>query len=163
MFKKSFILAIALFGMTSLSGSLFAGELYNGFSSTTVAESVEGNYNGSLNYVNMNGSVKDPVPNITAQVTENTDGSFNINIPAFQVGSMPGSITVNATDLDNSGNFNKTCNDAVILTILGIKSKFDAQVSGSIVGSTLNFSIITVGATYLGIPFSAEVHFAGTK
>lgn len=163
MFKKSFILAMALFGMAAISGSLSAGEAYDGLSSATVAESVEGNYNGSLDYVNMNGSVKDPVPNITAEVTENTDGSFNIKIPAFQVGSMPGTITINATDLDNSGNFNKRCSKAVILTILGIKSKFDAQVSGNIVGNTLSFSVTTVGATFLGIPFSTEVHFTGTK
>ena len=166
MFKRSFILAMALFGMTAISSSLSAGEAYDGFSSATVAESVEGNYNGSLDYVNMNGSVKDPVQNITAEVTENADGSFNIKIPAFQVGSMPGSITINATDLDNSGNFNKLCSKAVTLRLLGIgftEKSFDAQVSGSIVGNTLSFTVTTVGATYLGIPFSAEVHFTGSK
>ncbi len=163
--RKQIILGIALLGMVAFSNSVSANSVVesNMFQTSLYAENLMGNYDGSLTYVYMNGE-KDPVSNITSNVTDNGDGTVNIHIDGFKIGSMPGSITVDAMDITvpASGNFNQTCNDAVKLKIGFIPLKYDALVSGSFSGNHLNYTV-TVNAEYSSAPFTAIVTFDGDK
>lgn len=55
MLKKVFIWGIALFGMTAISSNVSASAASDVCSVATVAESLEGNYQGNLIRVYMNG------------------------------------------------------------------------------------------------------------
>lgn len=55
MLKKVFIWGIALFGMTAISSNVSASAASDVYSVATVAESLEGNYQGNLIRVYMNG------------------------------------------------------------------------------------------------------------
>ena len=79
MLKKVFIWGIALFGMTAISSNVSASAASDVYSVATVAESLEGNYQGNLIRVYMNGE-KNPVYGKVANVTDNGDGTVNIHI-----------------------------------------------------------------------------------
>lgn len=83
MLKKVFIWGIALFGMTAISSNVSASAASDVYSVATVAESLEGNYQGNLIRVYMNGE-KNPVYGKVANVTDNGDGTVNIHIDSFK-------------------------------------------------------------------------------
>lgn len=58
----------------------------------------EGVYKGALTYVYMNGD-KDPYSPIEAELTVNANGTINLYVDAFQIGKMPGTITIDAKKL----------------------------------------------------------------
>ena len=152
MLKKVFIWGIALFGMTAISSNVSASAASDVYSVATVAESLEGNYQGNLIRVYMN-------------VTDNGDGTVNIHIDSFKIGSMPGSITVDAMDITvpaSGGNFSQTCESAVKLKIGILPLSYDALVEGEITGNYLKFTV-TVNTQYSGSLFEAIVTFEGTK
>ncbi|MCD7898592.1 MAG: calycin-like domain-containing protein [Bacteroides sp.] len=132
------------------------------------AADVAGSYVGTLDKVVMNGASKNPLENVTAKVTANSDGTFNLQITAFQVGKMPGSIAVDAKNIklnaDNS--FRQDVDKAVIFTMLEISTSYKATgVTGKFTptadGYTFSFALDTVG-TVLGIDaVNASIHFTG--
>ena len=164
MLKKVFIWGIALFGMTAISSNVSASAASDVYSVATVAESLEGNCQGNLIRVYMNGE-KNPVYGKVANVTDNGDGTVNIHIDSFKIGSMPGSITVDAMDITvpaSGGNFSQTCESAVKLKIGILPLSYDALVEGEITGNYLKFTV-TVNTQYSGSLFEAIVTFEGTK
>ncbi|ADV43825.1 calycin-like domain-containing protein [Bacteroides helcogenes] len=164
MLRKLFFITLALFGMTAISSSVSANEATDIYESV-MTDSYAGIYNGSLIRVYMNGE-KNPVSGINTIVTDNGDGTVNLLINAFQVGKMPGTITVDAKNVavDENGHFDMPkMAKIVILRILGIPSRFNANLNGDFSGNSLTFSVETVGAKYLGIGFEAAVTFQGTK
>ncbi|WP_412706854.1 hypothetical protein [Bacteroides hominis] len=88
-----------------------------------------------------------------------------MHIDSFKIGSMPGSITVDAMDITvptSGGNFSQTCESAVKLKIGILPLSYDALVEGEITGNYLKFTV-TVNTQYSGSLFEAIVTFEGTK
>lgn len=164
---KQITLGIALLGMTTFSNNISANVVVedNMLPKTSCyAEDLAGDYDGSFTYVYMNGE-KAPVSGIISKVTDNGDGTVNIHIDGFQIGSMPGSITVEADSIivpSMGGSFNQLCGEAVELAIGFIPFKYDAWVSGSFSGDHLNYTV-RVNTEYSGAPFTAIVTFDGNK
>lgn len=156
--KKLMFLMMMLLGFVATSSSVYAQNV-----SVQSAENIEGNYTGSLTKVYMNGD-KSPVSPIETAVSSNGDGTYNFHIDAFQVGKMPGTITVDANDIEiPSANcsFTATCTNAVNLNIFGfIPAYYTANVTGSIENGKLIYTL-TVNAEYSNAPFTAIVTFEG--
>lgn len=167
MFRKLLFMTVALLGMAVLSSNAFASESINMFNLESMSEvsSYDGTYYGTLTRVYMNGE-KTTGQSVTAYVEDNGDGTINLSLGSFQVGSMPGSIAVQADNItvNSDGSFNvPTADNAVILKILGITSKFDASIVGQLNGNSLTFTVNTINAKYLGVSFEAIVTFEGSK
>lgn len=148
-----------LLGFVATSSSVYAQHV-----SVQSAEDIEGIYTGELSKVYMNGD-KSPVSPIETVVTSNGDGTYNFHIDAFQVGKMPGTITVDAKNIKISSancSFTATCTNAVNLTIFGlIPANYTANVTGTIENGKLVYTL-TVNAEYSNAPFTAIVTFEGT-
>lgn len=123
----------------------------------------EGVYKGALTYVYMNGE-KDPYSPIEAELTVNANGTINIYVDAFQIGKMPGTITINAQNISVAdGAFNQDVDKAILFKMPLVKTKeFNANVNGSQTGNDLKFTVSSIDATYLGVAFNAIVTFEGT-
>lgn len=123
----------------------------------------EGVYKGALTYVFMNGE-KDPYSPIEAELTVNANGTINIYVDAFQIGKMPGTITIDAKNIAvTDGTFNQDVDKAILLKMpLVSKKEFKANVNGSQTGNDFKFTVSSIDATYLGIKFNAVVTFEGT-
>lgn len=123
----------------------------------------EGVYKGALTYVYMNGE-KDPYSPIEAELTVNANGTINIYVDAFQIGKMPGTITIDAKNIAvTDGAFNQDVEKAILLKLpLTSKKEFKANVTGSQTGTDFTFTVTSIDATYLGIKFDAVVTFKGT-
>lgn len=152
-----------MFIMMMLLGFVATSSVYAQNVSVQSAEDIEGIYTGKLSKVYMNGD-KSPVSPIETVVTSNGDGTYNFHIDAFQVGKMPGTITVDAKKINiPSANcsFTATCTKAVKLTLLNIiPAKYTANVTGSIENGKLIYTL-TVNAEYSNAPFTAIVTFEG--
>lgn len=157
--KKFMFIMMMLLGFVATSSSVYAQNV-----SVQSAEDIEGIYTGKLSKVYMNGD-KSPVSPIETVVSSNGDGTYNFHIDAFQVGKMPGTITVDANDIripSANSTFTTTCTNAVNLKILGfIPAKYTANVTGSIEDGKLVYTL-TVNAEYSNAPFTAIVTFEGT-
>lgn len=156
MFRKLFFTAVALIGMTVLSGHVFAGEANEAENKSATTST---DYTGTL-AVDMNGKTSSISPFVT-KITENPDGTVNIFVPEFKVGKMPGTIKIDAKNVKSDGTEN-SYPQAVILKILGFPRTYDAKISATRSGNSISYSV-TVDATYLGFPFTAIVTFTGTK
>lgn len=123
----------------------------------------EGVYKGALTYVYMNGE-KDPYNPIEAELTVNANGTINLYVDAFQIGKMPGTITIDAQNITvTDGAFNQDVDKAILFKMpLVSTKKFKANVNGSQTGDELKFTVTSIGATYLGVSFNAVVTFEGT-
>ncbi len=159
--KKFLFMLVALLTISASTMSVSA-QVSSSFA-TFAAGDYAGTYNGDLTKVYMN-TDKDPVSGVTSTVRENTSGTINIHIDAFQIGSMPGTITIDANNIavNADGTFAQTCNRAVTLRILGIPTSYNAYVEGSIVNGELTYTI-TVNSEYSGALFTAIVTFVGNK
>lgn len=159
--KKILFMLVALLTISASTMSVSA-QVSNSFA-TVAAGDYAGTYNGDLTKVYMN-TDKDPVSGVTSTVTENTSGTINIHMDAFQIGSMPGTITIDANNIavNSDGTFAQTCTRAVTLRILGIPTRYNAYVDGSIVNGELTYTI-TVNSEYSGALFTAIVTFKGNK
>ncbi|MEG0038598.1 MULTISPECIES: calycin-like domain-containing protein [Bacteroides] len=165
MIKKKVILSITLLGIAVLLSNVSANTAMSLFTMTSINENIEGIYNGSLTRVYMNGEKK-PVPNIGTEVTANADGTINLYIAPFKIGKMPGKISIDAKNIsvDSNGSFNMTVSETVILTLpIFTPALFNAQISGTISGNRLTYSVATIDASYLLVPFTAIVEFTGKK
>lgn len=159
--KKILFVLVALLTISASTMSVSA-QVFNSFA-TFAAGDYAGTYNGDLTKVYMN-TDKKPVSGITSTVTENASGTINIHIDAFQIGSMPGTITIDANNIavNSDGSFAQSCTRAVTLRILGISKRYNAYVEGSIVNGELTYTI-TVNSEYSGAAFTAIVTFKGNK
>ena len=159
--KKFFIIAIAMLGfvtMASATTNVIAYELgINTHSAATVS------YLGGFTSVNMNGKPKNPVSDKVTTVVSDGNTISSLTSESFQVGKMPGSILISASNLTinpSTGGFSGSC--SVKLTILGEP----ADYTGTIVGSVLNGKLVyTVNcpAKWLGVSFDTEVTFEGDE
>ena len=159
--KRLFLLYVLLVGFFMTNSTIEAKD------SQVLAkisnEELTGSYNGYLTKVYMN-SEKDPVSNKTSDVTQNANGTINIAMNAFQIGNMPGTITITANNIavNADGTFSQTCNRCVTLRIIGIPTRYTALVEGSIKDGELIYTI-TVNSEYSNAPFTAIVTFEGNK
>ena len=116
--KKIFMIAIAMLGFVAMAGAtnVMSSELeINTLSATTVS------YLGGFTSVNMNGKPKDPVSDKVTTVVSDGNTISSLTSESFQVGKMPGSILISASNLtidSSTGGFSGSC--TVKLTILGI-------------------------------------------
>lgn len=91
---------------------------------------------------------------------ENFSLTYNngyLQMGPFQIGKMPGTITVAATGL--SLGTTVKCNESVILTIGGVPTTYNANITVSEVGGKLHVEIDVLNPIYEGLPFVAEVEF----
>lgn len=131
--------------------------------STFSSEDLAGTYYGDLTKVYMN-SDKDPVSGVSSSVVVNSTGTINISMDEFSVGNMPGTIAISANNIsvNEDGSFSQTCSRCVTLKILGIPTRYDALVEGTIKNDQLVYTI-TVNSEYSGAAFTAIVTFEGSK
>lgn len=156
------ILFLAMLFVLAMTNSTVVAQ---GFSplATVSSDELAGSYYGDLTRVYMN-SEKDPVENMTSTVSVNSSGTINISMDAFQIGSMPGTIAISASNISvgDNGEFSQTCSRCVTLRILGVPTRYDALVSGTIKNGELTYTI-TVNSEYSGALFTAIVTFEGSK
>lgn len=159
--KKILFMLVALLTISASTMSISA-QVSNSFATVSDGE-YAGTYNGDLTKVYMN-TDKNPVSGVSATVTENASGTINIHMDAFQIGSMPGTITIDANNIavNSDGTFAQTCTRAVTLRIIGIPTRYNAYVEGSIVNGELTYTV-TVNSEYSGAAFTAIVTFEGNK
>ena len=160
--KKFILLSISLISLFVLSNKTYAYCDVNTFEQV-LSQSLAGTYKGSLAEVYMNGS-KDPVPNMSSDMQQNGDGTYTLIINPFKIGSMPGSISVQASgiNVDVSGSFSQVCSKAVTLRVGRLPLSYDAFVHGTVIAGKLIYTV-EVNAEYSGAPFTARVKFDGDK
>lgn len=125
--------------------------------------SIEGEYIGKLTYVYMNG---EKTPSDEAVITEVEDdgGSYSLYVTGLQIGNMPGTIDINASNLAiNTGAFSGNC--SVTLTIGSSPSAFSGTINGSYDATTGKLTYtVDCDARYLSIiNFKTKVTFEGYK
>ena len=154
MSKRILFIMFALLSVVAFSNKALAN---SDVDLNTLSETKE--ISGILTRVYMNGE-KQTGQEVTATVTDNGNRTIDLTLEKFKVGSMPGYISAEAYDIPiKLGNFNvPVVYDAVKLKIIGTSS-FDASVVGTYNDGNLNFTVHTVDAKYLGIPFEAIVTF----
>lgn len=155
--KKIFFMAAMMLGIASLpSGISAANESANIFSLSATESTVTGDYVGGLTYVSMNGNVKDNVEDLITTVTQ-SGSNYKLALEPFQIGSMPGTITVTADNV-TAGSFSGNC--TVTLTIAGVGKDFDGTITGTMSNGSLVYTV-DCNATYMLLPFHAVVKFEG--
>ena len=85
-----------------------------------------------------------------------------MSIEDLQIGNMPGSITVNASNLPlENGSFNASC--TVKLTVLGITNIYTGKITGTYdaATNTLKYTVDCTGKYLLFVGFHAIVDFEG--
>lgn len=154
--RKMFSLVMLLLCMVSSS------ELY-AFNEGAIGQRIP--CPGKLTRVYMNGE-KTVGQSVTAYLTKTSEGVYTVELGEFQVGSMPGSIQILAPNVNvaSDGSFNMPAmNKIVVLRLFGLSistKKFNANLSGNLLSDgKLKFTVETVNAKYLGIPFTAIVTF----
>ena len=77
---------------------------------TITVDDVKGDYKGVLDEVVMNGNKKSPVYDQLFSVEKHSNGKFNLYLPPFKIGNMPGTITIDTKGitLNNDGSFRAT-------------------------------------------------------
>lgn len=157
--KKIFMIAVAMFGfaaMADAASNVTASEWgINALSTTSV------DYVGGFTSVNMNGDPKNPVEDKVTSVISDGETISSLVSESFQVGKMPGTIQIKASNLTidaASGVFASSC--TVELTILGSTSYYTGTIAGSILNGKLTYTV-KCPAKWLGISFDTEVTFEG--
>lgn len=127
-------------------------------------QNVKGNYTGNFMRIYMNGDKPVPTEQFTTTVSP-SNSLISLHMDAFQIGNMPGTIEINITNivLNSDGSFNQTVYNAIKLTIFGKETTYNAVVSGTVSNNVLTYTITSLNAFYLGLPFKAIVGFQGTK
>lgn len=127
-------------------------------------QNVKGNYIGNFTHIHMNGDKPVPTGQFTTTVSP-SNSLISLHMDAFQIGNMPGTIEINITNivLNSDGSFNQTVYNAIKLTIFGKETTYNAVVSGTVSNNVLTYTITSLNAFYLGLPFKAIVGFQGTK
>ena len=135
--KQTLLKSMSVFGLLLCFASMSAEEIY-----------------GTL-YVTM-GSSSSTVENFAINVTNNED-YIDINIPAFKIGKMPATVAVDASDVELGTE--QTYSDVVTFQLITTKH-YDANISADYdENGALSFTLETVDACYLGVPFTANIEF----
>ena len=158
--KKVMMIVVAMFGIVAMSNAATKATASEWEISTMATTTVD--YVGGFTSVNMNGDPKAPVKDkVTTVVTDGTTITSLVS-ESFQVGKMPGSIQITASNLAidaSTGSFSGSC--TVTLTILG-STDYAGTISGSIVNGKLVYEV-KCPAKWLGISFDTDVTFEGEE
>lgn len=130
--------------------------------SKVMAANVAGDYVGKLTRVYMN-KEKTPTDDEVITTVDGLSNSYSLSIEDLQIGNMPGSITVNASNLPlENGSFTSSC--TVQLTILGNTNTYTGTITGTYDAATktLKYSVDCTGKYLLVANFHAIVDFEGT-
>lgn len=147
--KKVFLSAVLLLGVAALPIGAFASNQMDAVS----AVSTTGTYTGTL--TTKMGTKTSTFSNFSLTYSNGT-----LYIPAFQIGSMPGTITVLATGLTEG--VTEKCSSAVTLTLsaTGTTTTYDANVKVEYNSSNkLVVAIDVLNPIYEGLSYVAEVDF----
>ena len=155
------MIAIAMLGFVAMAGATTNVMAYELGINTLSAATVD--YLGGFTSVNMNGEPKDPVSDKATKVVSDGNTISSLTSESFQVGKMPGSIQVKASNLaidSSTGGFSGSC--TVILTILGRSTDYTGTIVGSIMNGNLVYTV-KCPAKWLGVSFDTEVTFEGEE
>lgn len=144
--KKLLFISCMLLGLATAPVAANAAGDVNGVEAVTASTA----YVGTLNTVM--GSKTSTVSSFTLYYADGT-----LEIPAFQVGNMPGTIEVYASGLTLG--VEKKCSKSVTLTIGGVSTTYSANICVSNVSGKLNVSIDVLNPIYEGLSFVAQVDF----
>lgn len=127
-------------------------------------QDIKEDYLGKFTRIYMNGEKSVPDNSVITNVLH-PNSLISLHIDPFQLGKMPGSIELDATNIkiNPDGSFNQTVYNAIKLTILRKVSNFNAVVTGNIKNNVLTYKIESLNAFYLGFSFTAIVEFQGVK
>lgn len=129
--------------------------------SKVMAANVAGDYVGKLTRVYMN-EEKTPTGEEVITTIEGASNSYTLAIENLQIGNMPGSITVNASNLPlENGSFDAPC--TVKLTVLGGTNTYTGTISGTYdaANNELKYTVDCSGKYLLVVNFHAIVDFEG--
>ena len=130
--------------------------------SKVMAADVAGDYVGKLTRVYMN-EEKTPTEEEVITTINGVSNSYSLSIENLQIGNMPGSITVKASNLPlENGSFTSSC--TVQLTILGNTNTYTGTITGTYDAATkkLKYTVDCTGKYLLVVNFHAIVDFEGT-
>ena len=130
--------------------------------SKVMAADVAGDYVGKLTRVYMN-EEKTPTEEEVITTINGVSNSYSLSIENLQIGNMPGSITVKASNLPlENGSFTSSC--TVQLTILGNTKTYTGTITGTYDAATkkLKYTVDCTGKYLLVVNFHAIVDFEGT-
>lgn len=144
---KKLLFALCML-LTIATAPVIAAASENALAAESITTSAA--YVGTLNTVM--GSKTSTQSSFTVYYADGT-----LEIPAFQIGSMPGTIEVYASDLTLG--VEKKCIDCVTLTIAGVPTTYNAKVCVSKVNGKLNATINVLNPVYEGLSFVAQVSF----
>lgn len=150
---------VAMFGIVAMSNAATTAATELGIS-TLATTTVD--YVGGFTSVNMNGNPKNPVTDKVTTVVSDGTTLVSLVSEAFQVGDMPGSIQITASNLAidaSTGEFSGSC--TVRLTIVK-GTDYAGTISGTIANGKLVYTV-DCPATWLGIPFKTNVTFEGEE
>ena len=129
--------------------------------SKVMAANVAGDYVGKLTRVYMN-KEKTPTDDEVITTVNGLSNSYSLSIEDLQIGNMPGSITVNASNLPlENGSFDASC--TIILTVLGSTNTYTGKITGTYdaATNTLKYTVDCIGKYLLFVGFHAIVDFEG--
>lgn len=149
---KKLFMAFAIVAMSLISSIAYAGTFVNVQSTT----STKGNISGTLT-VKMGDHTNSFTNFSDLTVTENADNTIDIKINNLQIGSMPGKISIDAEGV-SLNDTEEEYTDVVTFKFIST-SYYDANIKASKVNGKIIFSIVTINAKYLGVPFTANVEF----
>lgn len=149
---KKLFMAFAIVAMSLISSIAYAGTFVNVQSTT----STKGNISGTLT-VKMGDHTNSFTNFSDLTVTENADNTIDIKINNLQIGSMPGKISIDAEGV-SLNDTEEEYTDVVTFKFIST-SYYDANIKASKVNGKNIFSIVTINAKYLGVPFTANVEF----
>lgn len=141
---------------------------------TITVNDVVGEYKGTLDKVVMRGKDRGKVLNQIFTVSKYNNSKFNLHLPAFKVGEMPGTIEIkaNGIKLNSNGTFKASnISDGVLLRVplLGETPYPITSMEGSFTPTNDGRYKLTVGIHsegkiffYITI-FTAYVHFEGDQ
>lgn len=149
---KKLFMAFAIVAMSLISSIAYAGTFVNVQSTT----STKGNISSTLT-VKMGDHTNSFTNFSDLTVTENADNTIDIKINNLQIGSMPGKISIDAEGV-SLNDTEEEYTDVVTFKFIST-SYYDANIKASKVNGKNIFSIVTINAKYLGVPFTANVEF----
>lgn len=156
MFKKFALTGMVILGLVAMSNDLFAKEASSSVNEIAAVQSTT-TYSGTM-AVTMGSSSSTII-----HTTDATPNGSNVDlyIVPFKVGTMPGTIEVDAQNVIADGVARVYSN--VVTFTMGTPIYFSAEISVSVYNAnTLVYTINVLEAEYEGVPFIAIVNFTGT-
>lgn len=153
------MIIVAMFGIVAMSNA--ASTVASEWGISTIA-TTSVDYVGGFTSVNMNGNAKDPVNDKVTTVISDGATITSLVSEAFQVGKMPGTIQIAASNLTidaSTGSFSGSC--TVTLTIWE-STDYAGTITGTIANGKLVYQV-KCPAKWLGISFDTDVTFEGEE